>query len=550
MVNLAKLSPGFPALLVVDQTGCVCYASMNLPQVLGSDDITVGQPLPDTLQGWRNGTPWETEVNERSISFTAEYWAGQTLLLVTDSHGAYSEVSTILNSIDEGIHVVNKHAQTVFYNPTMAKMEGMDYNQVINKDVLAMFPSLTPETSTILRVLRTREPIYDQVQTYFNNQGRRITTVNSTIPMWNGPSFIGVLEVAKDVTRMEDLARKVVDLQQRLYKRQQGKTEQVTRYNFADIIGNSPALLQPLEIARRAARTSSPVLIYGATGTGKELVAQSIHQFSTRSAGPFIAQNCAALPGSLLEGILFGTVKGSFTGATDRPGLIEQAEGGTLLLDEVNSMDIDLQAKLLRVLQDNRVRRVGGLKEIPVDVRIIATTNTHPQAAISQGSIRQDLYYRLAVVNIALPPLSQRREDIPLLCSHFVDKYNQRFARSILGITPEVMEIFQTHPWPGNVRELEHIIEGSMNIMGEDEEYIDLQHLPNNLVPAAVQQINFAGLEQCTLPEAVALLEQNLIQTAMEKSAGNITRAAHSLGITRQALQYKLNRLGIVKDQA
>jgi arginine utilization regulatory protein len=540
---LARLSSGYPGLLVLDRDLIVRNISSNVSQLLGDNLLKVGHPLPAFLQGWRDGSPWETEINEGSISFSAQYWQDQILLLITDSHGAYSEAATILNSIDEGIHVVNQHGQTVFYNPTMAKMEGMDYNQVINKDVLAMFPSLTPETSTILRVLRTREPNYDQVQAYFNNKGRRITTVNSTIPLWNGSRFIGVLEVAKDVTRMEDLARKVVDLQQQLYKRKEGKQEKPTNYQFTDIVGNSPALRHPLELARRAARTASPVLIYGETGTGKELVAQSIHESSTRRTGPFIAQNCAALPGSLLEGILFGTVKGGFTGAIDRPGLIEQADGGTLLLDEINSMDIDLQAKLLRVLQDNRVRRVGGLKEVPVDVRIIVTTNALPHSAISQGSLRQDLYYRLAVVNVTLPSLSQRQEDIPLLCRHFVEKYNRRFGLAIQGVTPGVMDIFQSHPWPGNVRELEHVIEGSMNIMGEDELYIDVHHLPNNLIPQLPQERSLTGLENCTLPEAVALVEQSMIKRAMDRSGGNITRAARLLGVTRQALQYKLGKI-------
>lgn len=543
MVTLATFSQGSPAMIILNSAGIVLYASNNLPHVLGDARIKLGGVLPRELQGWQEKSPWEAEVNERTISFTTQEWQGQTILLVTDRNNVYSEASTILNSIDEGIHVVNRHGQTVFYNPTMAKMEGMDYNQVINKDVLSMFPSLTPETSTILRVLRTREPIYDQVQTYFNHKGQRITSVNSTIPMWNGSHFIGVLEVAKDVTRMEDLARKVVDLQQKLYSRQQGKAHQSTRYTFTDIIGNSPALRHPLEIARRAAKTASPVLIYGETGTGKELVAQSIHQFSSRRTGPFIAQNCAALPGSLLEGILFGTVKGSFTGAIDRPGLIEQADGGTLLLDEINSMDIDLQAKLLRVLQDSRVRRVGGLKEVSVDVRIIATTNTLPQTATAQGSIRQDLYYRLAVVNIALPPLSQRREDIPLLCRHFVDKYNRRFGLSIQGVTPAVMALFQVYPWPGNVRELEHIIEGSMNIMTEAESYIDAHHLPSSLSQERLGQAGLMELEDFTLPEAVARVEHTMIRRAMEKAQGNITQAARMLGITRQALQYKLSKI-------
>lgn len=542
MMNLARLASGLPALIILDDNDIVCYVANNLREVIGEKAVVPGKPLPTELLGWRRENPWETEINGRSISIVAETWQGHSFLLLSDSQGAYSGAATILNSIDEGIHVVNRHGQTVFYNPTMAKMEGMDYNQVINSDVLALFPSLTPETSTILRALRTREPVYDQVQTYYNNKGQRITTLNSTIPLWNGEEFIGVLEVAKDVTRLEDLALKVVDLQQRLYKRNKGMEEQATLYNFKDIVGNSPALRQPLEIARRAARTSSPVLIYGETGTGKELVAQSIHQLSGRRNKPFIAQNCAALPGTLLEGILFGTVKGSFTGAIDRPGLIEQADGGTLLLDEINSMDIDLQAKLLRVLQEHKVRRVGGLKEIKVDVRIIATTNTQPKVAVSQGSIRQDLYYRLAVVIINLPPLSQRREDIPLLCRHFVDKYNRKFDMAIQGVTPECMEVFYAHLWPGNVRELEHVIEGAMNIIGEDEYYIDVHHLPPNMVPQHPMDRNLTELDNCTLPEAVDLVERGMIKRAMAQTAGNITRAARLLGITRQSLQYKLSK--------
>lgn len=543
MMNLARLASGLPALIILDDNDIVCYVANNLREVIGEKAVVPGKPLPTELLGWRRENPWETEINGRSISIVAETWQGHSFLLLSDSQGAYSGAATILNSIDEGIHVVNRHGQTVFYNPTMAKMEGMDYNQVINSDVLALFPSLTPETSTILRALRTREPVYDQVQTYYNNKGQRITTLNSTIPLWNGEEFIGVLEVAKDVTRLEDLALKVVDLQQRLYKRNKGMEEQATLYNFKDIVGNSPALRQPLEIARRAARTSSPVLIYGETGTGKELVAQSIHQLSGRRNKPFIAQNCAALPGTLLEGILFGTVKGSFTGAIDRPGLIEQADGGTLLLDEINSMDIDLQAKLLRVLQEHKVRRVGGLKEIKVDVRIIATTNTQPKVAVSQGSIRQDLYYRLAVVIINLPPLSQRREDIPLLCRHFVDKYNRKFDMAIQGVTPECMEVFHAHLWPGNVRELEHVIEGAMNIIGEDEYYIDVHHLPPNMVPQHPTERNLTELDNCTLPEAIDLVERGMIKRAMAQTAGNITRAARLLGITRQSLQYKLSKI-------
>jgi arginine utilization regulatory protein len=182
---------------------------------------------------------------------------------------------------------------------------------------------------------------------------------------------------------------------------------------------------------------------------------------------------------------------------------------------------------------------VGGLKEVPVDVRIIATTNTQPLLAVEQGSIRQDLFYRLAVVNIALPPLRERRQDIALLCRHFLDKYNRRFGLSVRGLAPAVMARFQAHSWPGNVRELEHVIEGAMNVLTEEEECIDLHHLPAGFTQ---RRSGMVELEDCTLPEAVARVEQNLIDAAMEKTGGNITQAAKLLGITRQALQYKLGK--------
>ncbi len=546
MVDMSGLSPGRPALVVLDSGGRIVFAA-GVERYSGELGLKVGNLPPEQLV-LPPGRQQEVEIDGIKLCVAAESWQGHTLLMLTDFDDYFRGTATILNSIDEGIHVVNQQGHTVFYNPTMAKMEGMDYSQVINKDVLAMFPSLTPETSTILKVLRSREPIYDQVQTYYNNKGQRITTVNSTIPLWLHDRFAGVLEVSKDVTRMEELARRVVDLQQRLYERQKGKAEHPEMYSFSDIVGNSQALRQPLELARRAARTASPVLIYGETGTGKELVAQSIHNASTRSQEPFIAQNCAALPGSLLEGILFGTVKGSFTGAADRPGLIQQAHGGTLLLDEINSMDIDLQAKLLRVLQDGRVRRVGGMTEEAIDVRIIATTNTQPHAAVSRGTLRQDLYYRLAVVNITLPNLSQRREDIPLLCQHFIVKYNRRFGLDIQGVNPQVMDVFQTYSWPGNVRELEHVIEGAMNILGEEEHYIELRHLPANMIRNSSEQRPVAGLEDCTLPEALSLVQQNMVRHALTRTNGNITRAARLLGITRQALQYKLGKLESDKD--
>ncbi|QNO14746.1 sigma 54-interacting transcriptional regulator [Alkalicella caledoniensis] len=449
----------------------------------------------------------------------------------------------ILNSIDEGIHIVDTNGETIFYNPTMAQMEGMEGYQVMYKDVLAMFPSLTPETSTIHKVLKTKKAIYDNVQSYTNYKGRRITTINTTVPLYSDNEFVGVLEISKNVTRLQDLAEKIVDLQQQLYTTKTSKKESIKTKNknftFEDIVGESERLIRTIEFGKRAALTDSSVLIYGETGTGKELFAQSIHYGSKRAKKPFIAQNCAALPGSLLEGIIFGTVKGSFTGAVDRPGLLQQADGGTLLLDEINSMGFDLQAKLLRVLQDGKVRPLGGLKEIPVNVRIIATTNSEPVISVKDNILRQDLYYRLAVVNIELPPLRDRRGDIPLLTKHFLNKYKQEFNISNIGITKDVHELFLSYNWPGNVRELQHVIEGAINFLS-DENYIVMESLPRYL------RENFQKQPKATtLPELVEQLEVNTIKEKYYDFNKNITKTAEVLGISRQNLQYKLKKYNI-----
>ncbi|WP_350343846.1 sigma 54-interacting transcriptional regulator [Proteinivorax tanatarense] len=444
-------------------------------------------------------------------------------------------IKQILDSINEGIHIVNDQGETIFYNPMMAEMEGIGAHEVLNKKVLAMFPSLTPETSTIHKVLKSKKAMYDQLQSYTNYKGRGITTINSTFPLYNSGDFVGVLEVSKNITRLKELSEKVIDLQQKLYSSNGSKKKKDCWYTFTDIVGEDIDLKTIKEYAKRAAASNSPVLIYGETGTGKELFAQSIHSESKRSNKPFIAQNCAALPEGLLEGILFGTVKGSFTGAIDRPGLFQQANGGTLLLDELNSMGFELQAKLLRVLQNGRIRPVGATKEIDVDVRIIATTNADPYQSILEKKIREDLYYRLAVVNIEIPPLRRRKQDITVLMEHFLYKYKNKFRLANLDMDKDVKEIFLNYSWPGNVRELEHIIEGAVNLIDGDN-IIKTIHLPKFL------QGGWSTVQQSTLTNQVKDFEKNIISQAYYACNRNISKTAQRLGISRQSLQYKIKK--------
>lgn len=279
----------------------------------------------------------------------------------------------VLHSIDEGIHVVNTEGITIFYIPVAAALDGMAVEEVLGTHVLEAFPSLTNKTSTLMQVLQTGQPIYNQRQTYTNRYGKRIVTINSTIPLRVGGRLAGALEVSKDVTRIQELAEQVIDLRRRIRKPGRKTAASEPRlFRFEEILTRNLQMMKAIERAKRAAATRSPVLVVGETGTGKELIVQSIHSASPRRDQPFIAQNCAAIPSSLLEGILFGTVKGAFTGAEDRPGLFELADGGTLFLDEIQAMPADLQAKLLRVLEEGAVRRVGEGNARWVDVRILS----------------------------------------------------------------------------------------------------------------------------------------------------------------------------------
>lgn len=458
-----------------------------------------------------------------------------------------SIIDTILKNIDIGINIVDDTGKTIIYNQAMGDMEGLDVKEVMGKSILDIFPSLTPETSTLLTVLKTGKPIYDRYQTYLNIKGKQINTINSTIPIIIAPGKRGALEMAKNITKEKELSDKLVYLQQELASKDIDE-KGLKGYTFRNLIGDDENFQNAIEIARKAAGSSSTVLIWGETGTGKELFAQSIHNESNRKHKPFIAQNCAALPESLLEGILFGTTKGSFTGAINRPGLFEQADGGTLLLDEINSMGMQLQAKLLRVLQEGYVRRIGGLSDIPIDVRILATTNENPADILSKGLLRKDLYYRLNVISVNIPPLRERRTDIPILIDHFIKKYNTVLQKDIWYVTNEVKEAFMHYEWPGNVRELENVIESAINMVNKGhvikpEDFSS--DIYEKLFKAKRQKFTFNLDESMSLDSIMEEVEKSLIIEALQECGSNISKSSERLGIKRQTLQHKLKKYGI-----
>jgi two-component system, NtrC family, response regulator AtoC len=314
---------------------------------------------------------------------------------------------------------------------------------------------------------------------------------------------------------------------------------------YREIIAKSPAMLRAIEVATKVARHPSPVLITGESGTGKELVARLIHDESDRRDAAFVPVNCGAIPENLLESELFGFVKGAFSGADrDKPGLFEVASGGTLFLDEIGEMPATLQVKLLRVLQENEVRRLGDTRTRDVDTRIVAATNKDLQEAIRENSFRQDLYYRICVVPIHLTPLRQRREDIPLLVRHFVAEYNSKLGLAIGGVSPDAMRLLLEYSWPGNIRELQNTIERAMVLA--DRGQIDPDDIPTHITdPVAPADGVELGDDELSVKKHGALLERRLIRTALQRTGGNKTRAAELLELSSRALLYKIREYGL-----
>lgn len=313
---------------------------------------------------------------------------------------------------------------------------------------------------------------------------------------------------------------------------------------FGDLVARSPAMTAALDVARKAAPHDSPVLLSGASGTGKELVARLIHRESRRAEGPFVPVNCGAVPETLLESEFFGHVKGSFTGADrDREGLFEAAGGGTLFLDEVGELPASLQVKLLRALQEREVRKVGDTVTRKVDVRILSATNRDLEESVSEGEFREDLYYRLAVIPIHLPPLAARREEIPELARHLLDRHRERLGVSVDQIAPETMEFLLDYPWPGNVRELENILERALVLAEGDR--LEPGDLPEHVrVPTPRSALGDVG-DDLSVKRRTAELERHLIQRALDRTDGNKTRAAELLELSPRALRYKLHDYGL-----
>lgn len=447
-----------------------------------------------------------------------------------------SILENLINNLKEGIHVVDSKGKTIYYNNAMATMEGLKREDVLGKKVYEYLKGMEG-TSTLMNALNNNEEFKDVVQQYSNNHGKNITSINTTVPVVIGGKTVAAIEIARDMTQLKKLNEKICMLENAI-------KEKENNYTFKDIIGNSPKIRNEINKAVKASLSNSSVLIYGETGSGKELFAQSIHYNGIRKDKPFIPINCAAIPSALLEGMLFGTVKGGFTGAENKKGLFEEAHRGTVLLDEINSMEPYLQSKLLRVLQDGYIRPVGSNKIIDIDVRVIATLNEEPEMLIREGKLRKDFYYRLSVMRIDVPSLRERKEDIKEITENFISHYNTLLSKNIKGLSEEVWKKFYEYNWPGNIRELKNTIESAMNMV-DDGEVLTKEFFENKITMVGDLNNDSKFTGDLSLNHHLEEVEKAIITKIYKKNGENITRTAEELKISRQNLQYKLKKYNL-----
>ena len=472
---------------------------------------------------------------------------------VATNDACHDMLISALNGVSEAVILFDAEGRIYLLNDAAVNMDSIVTSDVLGKHVSEVYHMQNGQLFAVPQVIQDKRPKRNLRQYFTTCFGKNVDIVANIFPIVQDGQTLGAFSVEEDWSTASELHKQIIDLQGKLLEQSsitkaKEKSALTAKYQFHDIIHISSAMNKVVTRCQQIAQSDSSVMIYGETGTGKELLAQSIHNASRRANGPFLAINCAAIPDNLLEGLLFGTEKGAYTGAESRAGLFEQANGGTLLLDEINSMNILLQSKLLRVLQDSMIRRVGGVKESHVDVRVLSNINTPPHQAIEENKLRRDLFYRLGVININIPPLRDHKEDIPLLSKNFILRFNQKLLKNVQNIDRATLELFNSYDWAGNIRELEHAIEHAMNILPDDRSVITPDYIPDHILSLAALPFYEEGKVQenpSSLSSAMQNTERQILRKALLENGGNISKTARSFGISRQNLQYRIKHSGI-----
>ena len=467
-----------------------------------------------------------------------------------------------INSLDY-ILIVDKEF-TVIYNTRYDKRVNMNFNftdiqDYLNKNLFEIFPTIKKDanTSSIVKCMTTGEIVVKKFQRFKDFKGNLYVTHNVTIPFIREGKILGAVELIKDIKTIENINNdsdkiKFPDEDEDFFD---DIVNDTSKFTFDTIITKDNKMLKAIEQAKKLSFTENPTLIYGETGTGKEVFVQAIINNSGISRDKVIIQNCAALPQNLIESILFGSCRGAYTGAENRKGLFDEADGGIIFLDELNSIPYDVQGKLLRVLQDGSFRPVGSNIQKKVDVKIIAAMNEDPFEAIKNQHLRKDLFYRLSSGMIFLPPLRERKDDILLFTNHYIKEYNGIYGKNVTWITKTLEKYFLNYNWEGNVRELKHIIESMVSL--SDCKTLDVHHLPeymydrlfsnkitSNESTEDERDISLNS-EDFNLNKILEAKEREIILKVLKITKGNKTKAGKILGIPRQTLKYKVDKLNL-----
>jgi arginine utilization regulatory protein len=454
-----------------------------------------------------------------------------------------------IQHVAEGIQIYDKNGYFLYANSASEALEHYKKDDFKGKHLLDLY-DVKEEYSTVLTVLRTQKPVDNRCDRFKVKNGKALTTINSGYPLKIDGKLYGAVVFESDLSVLKQIKNRTLNLESYTENGQSISTDQL--YTFDDIVHSSEKMKDIIHFAKKVSLTDSSVLIVGATGTGKELIAQSIHSFSRRRHKPFIDVNCSAVPSNLFESMFFGTEKGAFTGSITKQGFFEIAEGGTIFLDEVNSISPEMQAKLLRVLQEKRFQRIGGNQYIKCDVRVISALNEDPFELIKQHKIRKDFYYRVSTIKINIPPLQDRKEDIIVLSQHFLNKLCNYYGRQNLKISEKVINAFLEYDWPGNVRELQNVIEYSFNKATEESSVLEFDYLPDYMqslesigreTPQHIEDKTSPTKYTGTFEERLKQFEQQIIRYTLEQYKGNVTKSAEALGMSRQSLQYRIKKL-------
>lgn len=469
--------------------------------------------------------------------------------------GSNSETEVILTEklfqslfslVKDPAYIVDHNYKIIFANK--AAIYDFRSSGFVGLNLFDVFPNTTQEESRVAQVMKSGKAIKGARESFITGVGQRAESLTHTYPIKKNGKTVAVFQLAEIITGLSNLSDQV--MRSSNVGHGSGRKSKGSYYTIDSIIGQSDCIKELREKICQAAESDSNLMIYGETGTGKEMVAQAVYSLYTkthRHSGPFVAQNCAAIPESLLESMLFGTVKGAYTGAENRAGLFELADGGVMFLDEMNSLPLTLQAKILRVIDEGYVRRLGDHKEQQFNFRLFSAFNVDPGFLLRNGDFRRDLFYRLNVLYIEIPPLRRRPEDIPLLVHDFINEYNQRGGKQIESLDRESLEILKRHPWLGNVRELRNYLERAFNQTADPVinlrrlNLMDITHQNNSYYQAPA----ISGDDRIRFKDAVAEAEIGIIKSALRRSEGNVSQAARSLDIPQQTLDGKIAKYNL-----